>query len=101
MSNKSRKSIIKSKSNIINDLPILLDEDDNLNNENYLPISKNVLSLQQLDNITKKDDNAFMLDNINLSFLSKYLIKDASSNQIESDLKWTYDSLITEMANNL
>ena len=76
----------------------MLDQDD----DSDLPyrISKNVLSIEQLDNITKKDSSsAFMIENINLSLLAKYLIKDRrTSNEIEPDVTWTYDTLITEMS---
>lgn len=100
-SSRSKKSTVKNKSNILNDLPTLLDQDENLN-QTFLPypVSKNVLSLEQLNNITKKESSStFMLENVNLSLLSKYLIKDhkTSSNQFESDIAWTYESLITEM----
>lgn len=91
-----------SKSKILNELPTLVDYQED-NQTEYLPyhLSKNVLSLEQLDNITRKDNNSrFMLDNINLSILSKYLIKETNANQLDPDIAWSLDGLLTEMSDH-
>ena len=97
---KQRKSTARSRTSIINDLPTLFDSQQDQQNA-FLPYAapKSGLSLEQLNALNKKSaPSAFTLDaHISLAVLAKYLTKDG---QPEPDVAWTYDSLITEMADH-
>ena len=89
----------QSRSDLINELPVLYDQLEQPTVEPIAyPMSKSVLSLEQLDSLaTAKKSAPFALDtDISLMVLAKYLAKDGQA--LEPDIAWTYDSLITEMA---
>lgn len=101
---RHRKSMSRSRSSIINDLPILYDQEESgsiSSFPSYSALKGGQLSLEQLDSLKKSSgasSGAFMLDTINLSVLAKYLAKDGQ--QVEPDVAWTYEGLITEMADH-
>lgn len=104
LAGRHRKSTARSRSSIINGLPTLYDQDESISilDYSYSVKTSGLILLKQLDNLTKKSgtpSGALMLDNnINLAVLAKYLTKDGQ--QLEPDVAWTYDSLITEMADH-
>lgn len=96
---KLRKSTARSRTSIIADLPTLYDHQQDQSDFLSYAAPKSGLSLEQLDALNKKAaPSAFTLDtHISLAVLAKYLTK---TGQPEPDVAWTYDSLITEMADH-